>query len=211
MPLAIQSGMTFGAWTVIRPSECRPHHWDCACECGVTRPVAGRSLARGISNSCGCKQSRRGPLPKHGELRRSPAYNTWMLMVQRCFNPKCRAFKYYGARGITVCERWRQFEGFYADMGARPEDSTLDRIDVNGNYEPGNCRWATRLQQANNTRSNRPLTFDGRTQNMAEWARERGIRRDVIFYRLKRGWTEEEAISIPLLSGRPRDDRRGTT
>lgn len=124
--------------------------WNCLCNCGVTKLVASIYLTRGDVKSCGCM--------RHGhaasrDRRPSPEYCSWRSMLARCRDSKHSSFKYYGGRGITVCERWDSFENFLADMGPRPPDCSLDRIDPNGNYEPKNCRWATPAQQTANQRS----------------------------------------------------------
>jgi hypothetical protein len=130
-------------------------------------------------------------------MRNSPEYRAWRSMKQRCFNPKCRSYRDYGARGITVCERWLVFENFYADMGSRPADMSLERDRNSGNYEPGNCRWATRTEQQRNTRQNKLLTYAGETHCTAEWALRTGIAHNTIYARLKRGWSHERALTTP--------------
>jgi hypothetical protein len=136
-------------------------HWKCRCDCGSVHFVDGRDLRRGHSRSCGCLRAETAPRnnpPKHGHTRRqgrdrsTPEYLSWKSMIQRCFNPKATGYDRYGACGISVCDRWRLFENFLADMGERPAGHSLDRIDNDGDYEPGNVRWATREQQANNKR-----------------------------------------------------------
>lgn len=142
-------GMRFGKWTVIARSSVKSHDcamWDCRCECGTTRVVQSHSLLRGKSQSCGC-----GHAATHG-MCKTGTYHSWVNMLQRCCNPKHHAYKNYGGRGITVCEAFRTFEGFYAALGDRPHGKSLDRIDNSGNYEPGNVRWATRSEQAQNKR-----------------------------------------------------------
>ncbi|MDE1138152.1 MAG: hypothetical protein PW999_00565 [Paraburkholderia tropica] len=120
-------------------------------------------------------------------------------MRSRCTNPGDISYQRYGARGISVCERWDNFENFLADMGPRPTNShSLEREDNNGNYEPGNCRWATAIEQSRNTRRNRMLTFDGRTQCVAKWADEIGIHRLTLQRRLRLGWSVEKTLSTPL-------------
>ena len=118
-------------------------------------------------------------------------------MRERCENPKHQAYGYYGGRGITVCERWLKFENFLADMGERPHGMTLDRKDSNGNYEHGNCRWASRLEQSNNTRSNLSFEVGGERKTVAEWARAKGMPYARLHGRLKLGWQIERALSQP--------------
>jgi hypothetical protein len=140
-----------------------------------------------------------GPLT-HGHTRggrQSPTYNSWMGMIDRCTKPNHIGYATYGGRGIKVCERWRKFADFLADMGERPEGKTLDRIDSYGNYEPGNCRWATTSEQMLNRPSNRLLTFEGRTMPITAWAKERGLTLDVLRKRLRLGWSVERALTDP--------------
>jgi hypothetical protein len=139
---------------------------------------------------------------KHGfsprNAPKSPEYHSWLCMIQRCTNPKQRSYQNYGGRGIKVCERWGKFENFLADMGLRPTpEHSIERKDVNGNYEPNNCRWATKKEQARNARSNRLLTIGGRTQCLNAWAEELGKERSVIKQRLKLGWSEVDAVFTP--------------
>lgn len=123
-------------------------------------------------------------------------YRTWADMLSRCRNVNHRAYRDYGGRGITVDPRWLTFPAFFADMGKRPDGLTLDRINNDGPYTAGNCRWATRTEQSNNRRTGRRLTINGRTQTMAEWAREAGINYRTVKSRLNiLGWSVEEALT----------------
>jgi hypothetical protein len=115
-------------------------------------------------------------------------------MIQRCTNPARRGYPSYGGRGIVVCERWRDFPSFLADMGARPAGKTLDRINNDGNYEPGNCRWATQREQCANTRSNKNFTINGVTKNQSEWCREFGVPVGTFRSRMKRGQSALSAL-----------------
>ncbi|MCY1042702.1 hypothetical protein OV208_15360 [Corallococcus sp. bb12-1] len=119
-------------------------------------------------------------------------------MLTRCTNSNYPGFDKYGGRGITVCERWTSFENFLADMGERPTGMTLDRIDNNGSYAPGNCRWATLKQQSRNKRSSRNVTIDGVTLTVAGWCERLGVKRATVYDRLKLGWSIERALTIPL-------------
>lgn len=141
----------------------------------------------------------------HG-MSGSRTYESWGQMFKRCGNPKHSSHVRYGGRGISVCARWKSFTAFLEDMGERPEGTSLERIDNNGNYEPGNCRWATKKEQQRNMRSNRLLTHNGRTMCIAEWAETAGISALTLHSRLNIGWTIDEALSIPV--GRKRDQQQ---
>lgn len=128
--------------------------WSCRCDCGARHDVKALNLARGSTKSCGCyrREASAAKVTTHG-MTRSPTFNSWMSMRQRCTNPNDPAWRYYGGQGIKVCARWGSFDNFLADMGERPDGKTLDRWPDNaGNYEPGNCRWATAVEQNANRR-----------------------------------------------------------
>ena len=128
-------------------------------------------------------------------MKGTRAHNSWSDMLKRCRNKKSFAFKDYGGRGITVCERWKKFENFLEDMGDPPTKMTLERINVNGNYEPKNCRWATRMEQGKNKRNNSFITFNGETKHLAEWAREKKMWHGTIRNRINKGWSIEKVFS----------------
>jgi len=180
--------------------------WNCVCDCGETRIVGGYPLTTGASRSCGClkreesaeRAKRLKLLYKHGGSR-TAEYQVWNALKQRCENPAHANYAAYGGRGITVCERWRDsFEAFLADMGPRPSRKhSIDRIDNAGNYEPGNCRWATVSEQARNRRSNRILSFRGETLTLVEWSERTGLSMNVLKTRVKQGWSVERVLTQP--------------
>jgi hypothetical protein len=133
------------------------------------------------------------------QQQKSPEYKCWQSMKARCSNPKLRAYKHYGGRGIQVCERWKaSFENFLADMGPRPSlKHSIERKRVNEGYEPGNCYWGTHSEQANNKRTSHRITIDGETLTMAQWAERMGVRTCVIMSRLRRGWPARDAVLKP--------------
>lgn len=135
---------------------------------------------------------------KQHKMSKTPTYQTWEQMNQRCRDIHCKDYKWYGARGIDVCERWLDFRNFFADMGARPTGMSIDRIDSLGNYEPSNCRWADKFQQKHNRTDNLQLTFEGRTQPAAVWAREIRMKPVTLYSRLRAGWPVERALTAPL-------------
>jgi hypothetical protein len=167
--------------------------WLCRCECGKSKAVRSSLLRGGITQSCGCLHrellaAKNAQRARHGHTTyASGTYGSWSAMKTRCLNPNDSDWQRYGARGITICDRWLTFENFLADMGERPEGKTLDRYpNQAGNYEPGNCRWATPREQGRNRRSNRPIEFEGRTLCLAEWAERFGMDPDLFSQRLSR-------------------------
>ena len=180
--------------------------WRCRCDCGNTTVVVTSKLKNGHTQSCGCRKKSvlAEASKKHGQAssrRPTSEYCTWQNMKRRCYDVTNKSYANYGGRGIKVCDRWcSSFEAFFADMGQRPSPQhSIDRFpDNDGNYEPGNCRWAVRKEQSSNRRVVKLYTFDGKTMHLADWSRELGIKRLVLFKRLKRGWTVEEAFTTPV-------------
>ena len=146
-----------------------------------------------------------GNRERHG-MNKSPEHRAWVHMKQRCTNPKKREYVYYGGRGIKVCDEWmRSFIAFYEHIGPRPsEKHSIDRIDVNGNYEPGNVRWVTHQEQIENTRAVRMVTLNGKTQSISAWEREMGLSKGQVRSREVNGWSLEEAILTPSVAGQKR-------
>lgn len=183
-------GVKFNRWTVIKEdglTKCGQAAWKCVCDCGTIKTIDSNSVRRGRSKSCGCysKEISMKRLKTHG-MSKTPTYFIWIKMKSRCFNPNDGCFKYYGNRGIKVCEQWLKFENFLKDMGERPPELTIERRNNDGDYEPLNCYWATRAEQSRNTRHNRTISFQGKTQCLADWANTLGIGRATLAYRLNK-------------------------
>lgn len=212
MPKLIDlTGRRFGRLTVVSLGEKSgvSTRFFCRCDCGSAGLFFSNNLRRGLSQSCGCARAEQTALRNttHG-LARTDTHEIWCGMLKRCTNSRSKNFGGYGGRGIAVCKRWESFEGFLADMGPRPPGMSLDRIDNDGNYSRENCRWATRHQQANNTRTNRHVEHDGIRRTLMEWSRATGLDRKLISCRLDRGWGAERALSTPAIEKFRRHDQR---
>lgn len=206
------AGQTFGKLTVISQGPNYIAHgkkfsrWKCRCECGEERLVHRTSLLSGGSKSCGCSVAEfvSKSRTSHGHNRRhkrSRTYTCYHHMIERCYKPKCDRFESYGRRGIQVCDRWRGengFENFLTDMGECPPGFQIDRKEVNGNYEPGNCRWATKPEQDRNRRTTRMLEIDGETLCLTDWSKRSGVGHTTIQARLKNGWEIKRAVFGPV-------------
>lgn len=170
----------------------------CLCDCGQEHTVTLGNLRKGGVKSCGClkRELLRAKLTEHGKTR-TKIYRIWQNMLSRCQNSKVAAYKNYGGRGIQVCDHWKTFSNFYADMGEPRPGTLLERKDNNGNYEPKNCCWATLIVQANNTRRNRHVSIDGEIKTIAEWAREYGLSQQTLRTRIVSGRTGFSMLLCP--------------
>jgi hypothetical protein len=171
-------------------------HWHCQCDCGSSKVVQANHLRRGRTQSCGClhKELLADRVRKHAKSN-TFEFRVWCHMRRRCGSPTNPRFADYGGRGILVCERWADFSQFLADMGHAPSPNhSIDRIDNNGNYEPGNCRWATNHEQSRNTRRTRLLTIAGQTMCLKDWAARIGIGDRALSARIARGWPEDRLL-----------------
>lgn len=209
MPKALDlAGQKFGRLTVIKRVSTPVHwktkkrtHWLCKCDCGKETTVLGTSLHRGITISCGCFHRENHTIHGHSvNYKPSPTYYSWECMKARCNNQTNDNYKYYGGKGIRVCERWAEFKNFLADMGERPSKKyTIERLDSNKGYEPENCIWADSFVQNNHKTSNYLITFDNQILSISQWARKLGTSSQTIRGRLKLGWDIERALTTPLL------------
>jgi hypothetical protein len=177
----------------------------CVCDCGRLSVAESSQLKSGKTASCGCYG--RSILGKtnttHGHTKggkHSKTYESWAGIISRCKNKNKKAYKNYGARGITVCKRWEVFENFYADMGDKPDGMTIERVDNDKGYDLGNCKWATRYDQANNTRRNRFIEHNGETKTISQWAREKNLYPQTLYNRINiLKWPHGKAIDTPVI------------
>lgn len=192
------AGRVFGRLTVLEwvtRSKNGTSKWLCRCECGNERVVFATALLGGTSKSCGClaREQAGDRVRTHGQTR-TPTFISWERLRARCDDP---TNKHYGGKGITYCERWKDFSNFLADMGERPEGMTLDRIDTTGNYEPNNCRWVTYAEQAQNKTNNRLVEYEGNLVCVTELCRRLGVPSSLVFKRLYSGWDLHKALTKP--------------
>lgn len=186
-------------------SRASGRYWLAQCDCGNMHRVRNDHVREARVQSCGCWHDEAARRPKkHGQCCKrtrgeTSEHRTWVLMRRRCAAPGDKRWADYGGRGIRVCDRWQSFDNFFADMGPKPTPThSLDRIDVDGNYEPNNCRWATRVEQARNTRKKRILVVNGEADTLASWAERMGVDKRRIHFRLKQGWSDTDAVLVPL-------------
>jgi len=183
------------------------HYWQYRCDCGKLIIANKAGVTRGSTKSCGCKTGELHAIAntKHGKSR-TRLYNIWIGMIHRCENKKHHIYCYYGGRGIKVCEEWHDVNAFYkwAIENGYKEGLTIDRIDVDGNYEPYNCRWATMKEQVNNSRRNVFIEYNGERLTAAQWSERLGGGKLLVSGRLLRGWSEISAVSTPVDKRRKR-------
>lgn len=197
MPRKDLTGQRFGRLTVIRYHDKLNGHlrWECVCDCGKEKIVSGPSL-KGGARSCGCLLTEHNKnLIVHGSEPKR-LYRIWGGLRNRCSNPTNPDYRRYGSRGITVCEEWDDFTVFrdWALSHGYADDLSIDRIDVNGNYSPENCRWVSAKVQANNRRNNHKVSYKGETKNVSEWAEQYGIDISIFHAAIRRGKTVEEIV-----------------
>jgi hypothetical protein len=196
-PVIDLRSQTFGNWRVL--DYVGNTKWRCLClSCGEESVLFGGNLRGGLT--AGCKQCQIKRITTHGHTvnGQTPTYRAWHGMKQRCENPNSEVFKDYGGRGIMICQRWDVFENFLEDMGPCPVGLEIDRIDNNGNYEPGNCRWTTKKQNQSNKRNNRFVLYGGRKMTFTEMARLTGRGSGSLFNLLKKyNWPEIDFVILP--------------
>jgi hypothetical protein len=200
----VKIGDVFGRLTVKERLGSRRGYgivWRCECVCGGVKEVATRYLSGGDVKSCGCLRKGRTPNSGNTKISLHPlVYNSWKSLRQRCCNPNATGYRYYGGRGIKVCERWKNsFDNFLEDMGNRPgKEYSIERKDNNKGYEPGNCVWATKVEQMNNRKNNYLIDVDGVNKTVGQWAKEIGEHRCVFYNRKRRGYSDEDIVSVPV-------------
>lgn len=191
----------FSIW---RDAEKGYYMCKCRCECGNETKTRLTHVKNGYLKSCGCKKYKYSVKKQKGDSRRvlgHPLHSVWASMISRCYHENNPGYPQYGARGIQVCNEWRDFWNFvkWSDsIGGKPDGYSLDRIDVNGNYCPENCRWADDETQQNNKRTNQYLTYNGETLSLSQWSRKLGVSRWAIQYRFMQGWSAKDILEIPL-------------
>ena len=201
-------GDVFGKLSVISEWKVsiKNKHWECVCSCGKIVTVRQDHLRSGATASCGCFNAANTSIRsfKHGHSKNykragrcSDEYLAWSNMKTRCSNPRVKSYPDYGGRGITVCERWNSFESFLSDMGRKPKHTSIERLDNSKGYSPDNCAWRNAFTQGANKRNNRFITWRGQTKIVAQWARETGLTKEVIAYRLNIGWDAEKTLTTP--------------
>lgn len=204
----LSAGTRIGRLVLLQPERRKTHwYWLCKCDCGSVKAAREDHLRSRKTQSCGCGKMEslercwkarvvHGDCSRKGKARE---FQVWVNMRRRCTDPLDAGFERYGGRGIRICTRWSSYANFIADMGRMPTPKhTIERKNNDGNYEPSNCVWATRLDQANNRRSNHVLTHGGETLTIAQWSRRVGIPQLTLAARIRRGWSTAKSLTQPL-------------
>lgn len=210
-PIQDLTGMSVGKLTVLSFFGQEPKSgcwtWLCSCECGSTAIATGSNLRRGVVKSCGCiNKTRIGDSVRTHGMNGTRICRIYNAMIARCHHPHAWAYENYGGRGIKVCDRWlKSIRFFVEDMGPIPSEMhSIDRIDCNGHYEPGNCRWATMKEQNRNRRSNKIIEWNGQSKCLTEWSEVIGLKFTTLNRRLNAGWSVQKAFTTPPLTLGPR-------
>ena len=193
------TGQKFNLLTPIRIAQRNPLKWECKCDCGNIAYVSAKNIIHGHQKSCGCLSHVGNP--KHNQSR-TRVYRIYAKIKRRCFVADDIAYPKYGGRGITMCDEWKNsFVAFskWAYSNGYRDDLSIDRIDNDGNYCPENCRWANRFDQANNKGNNLKYNYEGKTQTLAQWCKEKNMNYNAVWYRLSKGWKFEDAITKPII------------
>lgn len=200
----IVPGQQFGRLTVLKRVEDRGRQsmWACSCACGSTKDIAGPSMLKGSTKSCGCYHrevsAERGRKSRTHGLTKTPTHRVWTGMRARCLSPRCKSYKDYGGRGIGICAEWGDFKTFLSDMGPAPAGLSIERVDNSRGYSKENCIWGTQKEQANNKRDNVVLSWRGETMTASQWAVRLGFTPFQVLLRLSRGWSTDRTLSTPI-------------
>lgn len=199
------TGERYGHWLLLRKDENKTGNWICKCDCGGVYSVNFNNMKQGRTTNCvKCQAAKaRVRVSTHG-MSKTKLYNVWRAIRDRCVNPKNKVYYRYGGRGITVCKEWfEHFETFmeWALSHNYKEGLQIDRIDVNGNYEPSNCRWVTQKENARNRESCKTINYKGKSYKLPAFAEIVGIKHRLLYERIRKGWSVEEAISIKPIIG----------
>jgi len=201
------TGQKFGRLTVVEFVEVRKNksYWKCKCDCGKEKITVNNSLKKGNTKSCGCISKEKNSNLRHG-MGSTRFYRIHQSIKTRCLNSNTQHYEYYGGRGVKVCDEWLEFKGFQEMYSSYLEhikihgekNTTIERIDVNGNYCKENCRWATMKEQGRNKRSNVYIIYKGELKTKGEWLEKLNLNRSLINKRLQMGWTIEKAFETPI-------------
>lgn len=198
------TGLRFGKLVVLKENGKNLKRnvvlWECVCDCGNICTVAGIDMKRKLTTSCGCMSSRKiaGERNKTHGMAGTPLYGVWRSMRDRCKNPNNKSYKDYGGRGISVCEKWLTFEGFYEDMGnSYAKGLTIERVDSSKGYNNDNCTWIPKSQQTLNRRNNCYFTYNGETLPLQTLCKKNNVTYSMVKKRITLGWSIERALETP--------------